>query len=201
MKLVSVVFHPLLMATYTCLLIWWVFPSFFSPINPSAIQYVLIAIFTTTFLVPVFCIFLLFQSRRISNLNLSIREERIVPFFMIGGFYMLTTYLFYMKLRLVQGLIYLLAEVTLLIFVIALISLRFKISVHAAAIWGVCGIWAVLTFRYLGASGYFILLGLFLIAGLTSSSRLYLNRHTATELWFGATLGFGFGLLGTLILL
>ena len=59
MKVVSAVFHPLLMATYACLILWLMFPGFYSPLTSKAIPYVILAIFTTTFVIPVMSVLLI----------------------------------------------------------------------------------------------------------------------------------------------
>lgn len=190
MKVVSTVFHPLMMATYACLIFWWIFPGFFSPVNASAIPYLIFAIFTTTFLIPAGSILLMLHTRKITNLELSNKEERMLPFVTIAIFYGITTYLFYTKMPVSVGLLNLMTAISLLIGLIALISLFFKISVHATAIWGLCGILTIVVIRYLGIESILILILVFPAAGLTGMSRLYLGRHSPKEVWSGTLVGY-----------
>ncbi len=190
MAAISSVFHPLLMATYACLIFWWIFPGFFSPVNSAAIPYLIFAIFTTTFLIPAGSVLLMLYTRKITNLELTNRYERIFPFITIALFYGITTYLFHTKMPVSVGLLNLMTAVSLLIALIALISLFFKISVHATAIWGLCGILTIVVIRYLGAEGILILLLVFPAAGLTGMSRLYLGRHSPKEVWAGSAVGY-----------
>lgn len=201
MQLVSVVFHPLLMATYTCILLAAVVPEAFSPIPEQGVPYFILAIFVTTFVVPALSVLALRFTRRISSLAISKREERHFPFFSIVLFYGTTTYLFYIRMSVPQPILVMMILVTVLIALLLIISFWQKISVHAAAIWGVCGIFSCFAIKYLNTSFTIHTAILFMLAGLVGSSRLLLGRHTANEVWSGALLGFflcfvGFYLFG-----
>lgn len=190
MKLISAIFHPLLMATYTSMLLYIIFPSIFSPIPTHTIPYFIGAIFLTTFIIPVVSILLLKLSKRISSLELTIREERIIPFVSIALFYAVTTYLFYAKMNLTATIMTVMILATVLIIILTIVSLAYKISVHAAGIWGICGIICAIYLKLLDQPDIPVIISAFLVAGITSTSRLYLNRHTPAEVWLGSFVGF-----------
>ncbi|MFY0607388.1 MAG: hypothetical protein JXR10_11770 [Cyclobacteriaceae bacterium] len=192
MKVVSAIFHPLLMATYCSMLFYVTIPEIFTPIPREFIPYFIGAIFVTTALIPGLSILFMLVTSRVSNLEITDIRERFFPFFSIGLFYGASTYMFYTKMILPQPLLVIMLGVTVMIFLILLISLRFKISVHSAGIWGVAGFYSALSIKYLASGTLLPLLVIFLLAGLTTSSRLYLNRHTTTESWSGAIFGFLF---------
>lgn len=199
MKIVSVVFHPLLMATYSCVLLYLFVPEIFIPFPFEAIPYFIISVFITTFIVPVISLLFLKLSKRISSLEMSKREERSFPFFSISAFYGVTTYLFYSRMNIPKPLLVMMISVTLLIFIIFLVTIKYKISVHSAGIWGVAGIFSSLALKYLSTS-FILPLGLiFLAAGLTTTSRLYLGNHTPQESWSGIALGFIVCFTGVLV--
>ena len=192
MRIISAVFHPLLMATYCSVLFYLTTPEIFSPIPKDYILYFIGAIFVTTAVIPALSVLFLLLTSRISNLEITNIEERSLPFISIGAFYGATTYMFYTKMMLPNGLLVMMIAVTVMIFLILLISIKFKISVHSAGIWGVCGFYAALSLKYL-VTGTLIPLGVaFVLAGLTTTSRLFLNRHTPAESWSGAIFGFLF---------
>jgi membrane-associated phospholipid phosphatase len=68
--------------------------------------------------------------------------------------------------------------------------MRYKISVHAAAIWGVAGFFSALSSFYYAKNLMIVLSIIFLFSGLTVFARLKLGRHTPNESWIGALLGF-----------
>ncbi|MFY0601184.1 MAG: hypothetical protein JXR03_16020 [Cyclobacteriaceae bacterium] len=197
MKLISAVFHPLIVPTYMAFLIYKVEPTLFSPIPSEHIVPFIGAIFITTFFIPGGSIVFLKLSKRITSLELVNRKERVIPFLFVGCFYGMSTYMFYYKLNLSSSIVSVMLIPTLLIIILSLISLRSKISVHSASIWGACGIICALSFHYPGFADKNILSLLFLVSGITSSSRIYLGRHTQKEMWQGATLGFFFCFIGT----
>jgi membrane-associated phospholipid phosphatase len=69
------------------------------------------------------------------------------------------------------------------------ISLRWKISAHAAAIGGLIGGFLALSFR-MNQSPLMILSLLFLIGGLVGTARLILEKHTNIQVYAGFVLGF-----------
>ncbi len=185
-------FHPLLMATYCSGLFYLTLPEIFSPIPKEFIPYFIGAIFVTTALIPSLSILFMLMTSRVSNLEITNIRERAFPFFSIGLFYGASTYMFYTKMILPQSLLVMMLGVTSMIFVILAISLKFKISVHSAGIWGVAGFYSALSLKYLATGTLLPLMTIFFLAGLTTTSRLYLNRHSTIESWSGAIFGFLF---------
>lgn len=192
MKAISAVFHPLLMATYCSILLYMLVPEVFSPIPLASVPYFIGAIFLTTFIVPSLSILFLMATSRISNLEITRLEERSLPFLSIGAFYGVTTYMFYSKMSIPRSFLVIMVSVTLLIFLIYLISFKVKISVHATGIWGMAGLLSAFSMKYLSTEVLVPLALVFVAAGLTTSSRLYLERHTPRESWMGAIFGFLF---------
>ncbi len=62
---------------------------------------------------------------------------------------------------------------------------------------GFAGIISAISLKFLNQPELEIFTFVFLMAGFTSTSRLYLNRHTPAEVWLGSFVGFFFCLLGT----
>lgn len=196
MKLISGVFHPLLMASYSCILLYFYLPSLFSPISYETIPFFILAVFLTTAVIPGLSVMMMKWTKKVSDLDIMQRDERRVPFLTIATFYAMTTFLLETRINLSKSLLVMMISVTALIFLIYIISLRFKISVHAAATWGVAGIFSSILLRF-GETNLLILTGaIFLVAGFTTSSRIYLARHTEKEAWAGSLLGFVFCFLG-----
>lgn len=199
MKIVSVVFHPLLIATYLSYVLFTNAPELFPRVLPQVTLQFLLVIFITTCVMPALSIFLLRTFSFISNLELTERSERIKPFIFIAFYYAASSYLFADKLE--MGLVFMtvMIGVTILIVILSIITLWFKISIHAAAIWGGLGFVSAMTL-VLGAQLGWYYYALILAAGLTSTSRLYLGYHRPEEVWSGAILGFAYSFLLILII-
>lgn len=196
MKMVSVLFHPLMMATYCSTWLFFVFPQIFSPIPQENIAYFILMVFLTTAVIPCMSILFFKYAQKISSLEMPEKGERGLPFFSITAFYALSAYLFRAKLHISYHLTLMMVVVTLLLVVILIITYRYKISVHAAGIWGATGLLVAISMKFLTVSVIYSLSLAILVAGLTTASRLYLNRHHPHEVWSGAFLGFTFCFTG-----
>lgn len=193
MKLVSVICHPLLMATYVSLALLIKAPEILA-VPTQVLWYLVLAIFLTTFLLPALSLLSLKLFSQISSLELINREERPLPFLFIFIWYGIATFLFAVKLQLAKPLSTIIVSVTLLIGLLFLITKWYKISIHSTAIWAAGGILTALAI----SKGLILpdfLFGSILLAGLTSTSRLYLGYHKPIEIWSGSILGFCFSFL------
>lgn len=200
MKAISVVFHPLLLPTLMFFVIFRFVPQAFMPLSDEAAPYILLALSTTTFIIPVLSMLALRLTGTIKSLELDGRADRIVPFIFIAVFYGVTTYMFYTKISLNPVLVYLLLITTLLIVLVTVITFFWKISIHSAGMGGVAGFLLALVQLFPGSP----LLGPFIVAllllGWVMTARLVLDSHNFTQVLAGALLGFVF-CYGMLLLL
>ncbi|WP_420576052.1 hypothetical protein [Ekhidna sp.] len=200
MKIVSVVFHPLLMATYLSAILFTEAPELFPRVMPQVIPQFILVVFITTCLMPALSIFLLKSFAFITNLELTKRAERMRPFIFIAFYYAASSYLFADKLEMGPVFMTVMIGVTVLILGLLIITIWFKISIHAAATWSGVGFVSALMVTMAVNIGWYYF-GLIIAAGLTSSSRLYLGYHQPKEVWAGAILGFAYSFLTIIIFL
>jgi len=200
MKIVSVAFHPLLIATHLSLLILFLAPELLPTIQPQAYKHFLLLVFIITAVMPALSLFLLKSFKYISDLELKNRNERALPFAFILFYYGIASYLFMVKLE--MGFLFnlVMISVTVLIFLLLLISTKFKISIHSAAAWSAAGyLTAIFITQNIDLHWAFYLT--ICLAGLTTASRLYLGYHSPKEAWLGAILGFSYSLLIFILLI
>lgn len=193
MKLISALCHPLLMATYVSTVLLSRAPELFT-IQAQAVGYFVLTIFLTTCFIPAFSLFSLKLFAKVSSLELTSKEERPLPFFFITVWYAVATYLFINKLNIGAPISTIMISITILIGLLFIITKWFKISIHAAAIWGAVGILAALMISK-GIILTEVLYASIFLAGLTCTSRLYLGYHRPREIWAGTVLGFSFSFL------
>ncbi|MFK7952924.1 MAG: hypothetical protein AB8B73_08760 [Ekhidna sp.] len=194
MKLVSLVFHPLLMATWMSVLLFAKAPEIYPGLQSQAYLYFVSAIFIITCLLPAISIFVMKMSSMITSFELIKRSERFYPFTIILLYYAVAAYLFAVKIQIGNPFNIIMIGVAVLIGLLLIVSTQFKISVHAAAIWSAVGFISgliVATSIDIGLFFYVIVLA----AGLTSASRLLLGYHTPKEVWSGAIFGFFYSFL------
>ena len=195
--------HPLLMTTYLFALLFFYAPAITRPLSPSAAHLILLALFITTFVLPVISIAALrFSAFRITHnfeaLSLPTRRERVLPFFFTSLFYLITTYMFMAKFRVNMVLVVILAAATVVILAISTATLLIKVSAHAAGGGALVGFLIGLSLRYPQSFLFIPLVIAIVLTGCVMSARLYLDLHSAKGVWLGAGLGVAVSLLSIL---
>ena len=188
-NLISYLFHPLLMPTFLFAILLFYLPEAIQPMSGKVMLYVLMLIFITTFIIPVFSLIGLKTSGTISNFKLARRRERILPFIFITIFYGITTFLFYSKIQVNDMLLSLFVGATLLVAVLTLITFYYKISIHAAGAGCIVGYLFGFTRLFPGFEMNVVLSISILLAGAILTSRLYLKAHTPKETYTGFVVG------------
>lgn len=187
-KIFSIVFQPLLIPTYTLLILFNLKNHIALGIPLTARQMIMGMVFITTFLLP--ALFLLFLYRRgiIKTLQMYAREERILPMIITSLFY-ITTYYIIRKFQLDS--IYLrlfLGSVVSILFAL-IVSLFWKISMHMMGIGGFVGSLAGISHSLNIDLTTWIIIALF-CSGLTGFARLRLIAHTPGQVYAGFLSGF-----------
>lgn len=190
-RVISVLFHPLLLATYLFALFALLLPAGMHPIKEDGQWKFIFLIFCVTFALPVLNIFLFKVLGTISSVALERRSERLVPFSFIAVLYILITWLLYNRSRigLDDNLMKFLFLIDVLVLFATVITFFYKVSVHSMAAWGFIGI--LLPLNKLSEEGKLFLPTVIAIAvaGVIMSARLQLNAHTPREVMVGAITG------------
>ncbi|MCO5230127.1 MAG: hypothetical protein M9958_03125 [Chitinophagales bacterium] len=196
-KIISIVFHPLLMPTYGTILFLWAYPSISpsTPIEEGDIvrtpQHVLMSVFINTFMMPAIAILMMKGIGFIKNLEMEDKKDRIIPFiatmtFYIWAFLAVKDYFNFMPN------IYIIFMLGTVISLMAsfFINLFFKLSIHMV---GVSGLLVATMLMMMSAEKSLITIFLLIITlnGLIATARLYLKAHTVKELYIGFLVGIG----------
>lgn len=190
----SVLLHPLLMPTVLFALLFYYTPVIVQPLNQKASAYLLLAVFITTFLLPMISITALrfsdiYQKGKFYALSLTNRQDRIVPFFFTSLFYMITTYMFYSKFKVNQVLVIILAASTLMILLVSLITLILKVSTHSVSASAMVGFMLALGFNFPESRMMIPLILALILGGMVMSARLYLDSHRPVDVLVGSVVG------------
>ena len=198
-KIISVVFHPLLMTTYVFvgLVLGMPLKLNFSP--ELSLKFISM-VGVTTFFIPMTGILVLKVTRTISKLEMDDRRERFFPFLFITLFYIATTYLFYDRFRFPPVIINILIGVSSSLIVLTAITLYWKISAHAIAAAGAVGIFLALLDGSESDTMKWVLITFLLITGIVASSRLKLNAHSSSQVWVAILIGFSLNFILLLLL-
>ncbi|MBS1508243.1 MAG: hypothetical protein JSS79_16510 [Bacteroidetes bacterium] len=196
-KIISIVFHPLLLATYLVLVLGNYFPAMLM-VNREHIWLVAGFVFGFTFVVPALNLLMFRYWGSIQSLQLSTRRERILPFIFISALYIMVAFLFYYRLTFHSNFNKIMLIVAALVVAATMLNFFLKVSVHSLAMWGMLGI--LLPLIRFSSELLLPTVILFVITGLVISSRLLLNAHTPRETLIGSLAGLGVGYGGMLLL-
>jgi membrane-associated phospholipid phosphatase len=196
-KIISIVFHPLLMATYLIIVLGKFFPAMLI-IGSDHLWLITSFVFGFTFVVPAVNLLLFRYLGSIQSLYFETRQERVLPFIFISLMYSLVAFLFYYKLPFSANFNKLMLIVAALVVVATFITFFYKVSVHSLALGGFIGI----LFPLIRFSATLLLPTTFIVAvtGVVISSRLMLGAHTPRETLIGSLAGILTGYGGMLLL-
>jgi hypothetical protein len=187
--IISVTLHPLLMATYGCVLLFFVIPdTVYDYLTSPAIKWRITAIvflFSAAF--PALNIYILYRLKRIPTITLSAQKERGFPYVMTSLFYFGLFYLL-MDVNVWGSLKLFLVGAGTSILLVALINMRYKISAHMTGLGGLLG--ALVSVSYLisfDMTPYYI--AVVVLAGITGCARLILGEHRPSQIYAGFLLG------------
>ncbi len=196
-KIASVLFHPLFMVVYGLAII-------LSPLTPfgylpfTVKRLIFLIIVVNNVFLPLSLLPFLMQMRIISSWTLSERKERYIPLIITTVLYSTTSYIifrfpipFFLK-----SFLYATFFVSL---IVSAINFRFRISLHSVGAGGFIAILMLLCFKMYMPPDWHLILGI-IAGGLVLSSRLRLNVHSPSQVWWGFFTGFSGLMLFMLIL-
>jgi membrane-associated phospholipid phosphatase len=191
----SVVLHPLLQPTYLFAALFILTPELMgvSMLSTSARGSLVLLLFLNTFVAPALLIYYFYRMGFIHSLHLDTLRDRRFPYLATILIYTFSTYLFGWQLQPISDLApqiaIVLGSITFSMAVVALVSLRWKISAHATGIGGCMGALGGIFLRFGDTTLFYPFVVGILVTGILLSARLHLNAHTPSQI--GAGLGLG----------
>lgn len=156
-------------------------------ISWEAKRFVLLVVFFSTGILPMLSVAILALNPKF-DIHMGNSRDRILPLLTSSVFYYVGFVLLDKMKAFPVFKLFLLASV-LVIVGLLIISFRWKISNHMAAVGGMTGTIFALSFRS-GVNPLYAILIVVLVSGLVGSARLILNKHNISQLIAGYGLGF-----------
>ncbi len=186
-QIISIIFHPV----FTPLLAFFIIKELSSTllyIPPYISKLIIATLVIFTFIIPLASVYILQWKGDIKSIYLESKKERLVPLFInlmsFSTCYFLFKIFNYPNIILQFVLAFLVSN--LLAFII---SFKHKISLHSMA-WGtLTAIIISYSLKY-NWNAVFLLSLVILIWSIVASARLYLNTHSAREVYLGFFIGF-----------
>lgn len=186
-KVMSVLFHPLLLPTYTFLFISGT--GIHLSTRETKVRLTLaLLVFITTFLIPMMVVMVLKTLGIVRTLEMPGRSERTLPLLLSGVVYYLS-YRFFLRYNLPVEYSLVLLGATAMILIAMFVNLRWKISIHMMGIGGVTGILHGMA-QYIPNQVFVSLVIVIAIAGLLGFSRMVAGSHKPGEIYTGFLTGY-----------
>jgi len=187
-SIISYTFHPLLIPSYSILVIYY-FQELLTVHIPIPLkEFVLGVVWFFTFLMPLSIVIAMNRFGYIASLKMERREDRIIPF-LITAFLYGVCYWYLNQVNMPNQIAYMILGATISVFIGAVISLFWKISVHLIGMGGFVALLLVLFNQSLLDFKYYIIAGL-LLAGIVGSARLIVGTHSEKQIYVGFFVGF-----------
>ncbi len=187
--ILSFIFHPLLMATYGCLIVFFgLTNTIYFIFTPLKLKLVLtLTVFAFTFLLPSLNLLILYKLNYVSSLKIENRKERTFPLIMtslcyFGLFYMIYDFNIWPAIKLF------ILGAGLCILCAAIINLWWQISAHMIGIGGLVGVLLAISF-FMQIPIFYAITICLITAGLVGFARLQLNAHTPSQVYIGFVFG------------
>ncbi len=188
-KIISTIFHPLLVPTYALIALMNFQTYNILAIPAESRMAIVLIVFLTTFAIPLSLIFILLKTGVIKSLQMTNRKERALPMLIVvladyGTYHLL-------KQSSLTGLMALfMLGATLLVILTLFINYATKISLHMTAWGGLLGTFTGLAIAFNFNLTYLIYF-IILLCGTIATSRLKLGAHTPHQVYLGFLLGTG----------
>jgi membrane-associated phospholipid phosphatase len=184
--LISFVFHPLLMVTYGfSLALGYTYLAAY----PSFLKlYMAGGVVLFTVLIPAAIVVLMVKGGIAKDLELSDRRERVIPYLTFIAGNMVCIYYMY-RFHLPGWMLSIFTGACAALFASLFINFAWKISAHALGVGGLLGAIMGVAHIYL-LNPYPLFITVILMAGLTGTARIILEKHTPMQVYAGFGLGF-----------
>ncbi|WP_162555992.1 phosphatase PAP2 family protein [Reichenbachiella versicolor] len=126
---------------------------------------------------------------QIQSLKMEERNDRIIPFLFVTGYYGMTAYMFIFQIKANVVVSTIFISSCLMLAILTLITLRHKISIHSAGMSSVTGYIIAFAIEYPNTGIFYPLVAMIVLTGAVISSRLYLNAHRPIEILTGTLVG------------
>ncbi len=194
-KLLSVVFHPLLLPTYIFAFILYLMPAAMLTLPMQSRWVVLCLIVISTFIVPGIGAYTMVRTGHLDSMEMERREQRGVPLLFTGLCYALTAYLFYSTSALDAIFFFVMGLIAASVFLTYVVSLFWKLSAHSVGMGGALGLLLVLNRIMPDSSLTVAIMVVIILSGAVLSARLALHAHSPAQVYSG----YGAGLLLTIV--
>ena len=189
-KIISIVFHPLLMPVYGLAIIFSA-PTLFGYLPFNVKRLLILIMLVNNVLLPLSLLPFFIHRNIISSWTINERKERNIPLIITTILYCATSYIV-LRFPIPMFLKSFIFATTFLSLMVTVINFWWKISLHSVGSGALIGLVFILSLKMITPLDWYLISAI-IAGGLVLSSRLKLNLHSPSEVWIGLIAGF-FGL-------
>ncbi len=184
----SILFHPLLISTYTIAFLIYVHPAVFEGVDPRTANLRMLSVILFSVFFPALSLTLAWRLKLVKSLSLETRNDRLVGFIVTMFFYFWTSYVFRNLPDTPPAAAHFLLGAFLAVCAGWMCTIFYKVSLHAVAMGGLVAFSILFSRSDPFTSGLYVAVPT-LIAGIVCSSRLILGAHNRFEMISGFVIG------------
>jgi len=189
-KIISIVFHPLLMPVYGLAIIFSA-PTLFGYLPFNVKRLLILIMLVNNVLLPLSLLPFFIHRNIISSWTIIERKERNIPLIISTLLYCTSSFIIF-RFPIPVFLKSFIFGASILSLIVTVINFWWKISLHSVGAGALISLVLILSLKMLTPLEWY-LIPVVIITGLVLSSRLKLNLHTPAQVWIGLFTGF-FGL-------
>jgi|SRR5664279_2906299 len=189
-KIISIIFHPLLMPVYGMAIIFSA-PTLFGYLPFNMKKLLILIMLVNNVLLPLSLLPFFIRMNIISSWTITERKERNFPLIITTILYCITSFLIF-RFNIPVFLKTYIFAASFISLIVTVINFWWKISLHSVGAGALISLVFILSLKMLTPLEWY-LISTVVIGGLVLSSRLKLNLHSPQQVWIGLFTGF-FGL-------
>jgi hypothetical protein len=189
-KIISIIFHPLLMPVYGMTIIFSA-PTLFGYLPFNVKKLLILIMLVNNVLLPLSLLPFFIRMNIISSWTITERKERNFPLIITTILYCITSFLIF-RFNIPVFLKTYIFAASFISLIVTVINFWWKISLHSVGAGALISLVFILSLKMLTPLEWY-LISTVVIGGLVLSSRLKLNLHSPQQVWIGLFTGF-FGL-------
>lgn len=185
-RILSVIFHPLLMPVFGIAIIFSS-PTLFGYLPSTVKRLLFFIIFINNVLLPLSMLPFFKFRNIISSWSIENRKERIIPLLLTTLLYAATSYIVF-RFPIPVFLKSFIFATFFLSVIVTIINFWWKISLHSIGVGALTALVLILSLKMYSPLLWY-LISVIIIGGLVLSSRLKLNSHNPLQVWIGFLTG------------
>lgn len=185
---ISTAFHPVFVNGMGLLALIFLTPYLSLGLSPNAQLFYVLFIFISAGIIPMVAVLLMKLMGKVQSILLNVQDERNIPYLVTASIYLFDFY-FLSRLHAPATIRAYVLACACIVVAVVIINHFYKISIHGASLGALTAIFvsvahfSIIDIRYL-------LIGVFVVSGITLSARLFLYAHTLVQVIAGWLLGF-----------